>query len=179
VPGKFGVYWVKHLTWIRALTSEDTNYWMATAYRIPDTPNGNTTPAAAAGGALKTVPIGRVRMPVRSFIVVPDGSSKLPSGLPVRVQGIAFSGDGPVVKVEFSPDDGRSWVEATLGADHGPYSFRSWEHTWRPSRAGTHVIAVRATDAKGNVQPDAAVWNPGGYLWNRIERQALIVGAAR
>src|SRR5438128_5701961 len=31
VPGKFGVYWVKHLTWIRALTSEDTNYWMATA----------------------------------------------------------------------------------------------------------------------------------------------------
>jgi len=28
------------------------------------------------------------------------------------------------------------------------------------------------------VQPDAPVWNPGGYLWNRIERQALIVGTA-
>jgi len=41
------------------------------------------------------------------------------------------------------------------------------EHTWRPSRTGKHVIAVRATDAKGNVQPDAPVWNPGGYLWNR------------
>ena len=178
VPGKFGVYWIKHLTWIRALTSDDTNYWMATAYRIPDTPKGNTTPAEAASGTLKTVPIGHVRMPVRSFIVVPDGSSKLPSGLPVRVQGIAFSGDGPVVKVEFSEDDGRSWVEATLGANHGPYSFRTWEHTWRPSRTGKHVIAVRATDAKGNVQPDAPVWNPGGYLWNRVERQTLIVGAA-
>ena len=45
VPGKFGVYWIKHLTWIRALTREDTNYWMAAAYRIPDTPDGNTTHA--------------------------------------------------------------------------------------------------------------------------------------
>src|SRR5229473_3467085 len=170
VPGKFAVYWTKHLTWIRALTREDANYWMATAYRIPDTRNGDTTPAKAASGRLKTVPIGHVRMPVRSFIVVPDGSSKLPAGLPVRVQGIAFSGNGPVVKVEFSEDDGRSCVGATLGADRGPYSFRTWEHTWRPSRAGKHVIAVRATDGKGHVQPDAPVWNPGGYLWNRVER---------
>ena len=87
VPGKFAVHWTKHLTWIRALTREDANYWMATAYRIPDTPRGHTTPAEAAAGTLKTVPIGHVRLPVRSFIVVPDGSSKLPPGLPVRVQG--------------------------------------------------------------------------------------------
>jgi DMSO/TMAO reductase YedYZ molybdopterin-dependent catalytic subunit len=178
VPGKFGVYWTKHLTWIRALTRDDASYWMASAYRIPDTPRGNTTPAEAAAGTLKTVPIGHVRMPVRSFIVVPDGSSKLPPGLPVRAQGVAFSGEGPVTKVEFSEDDGGSWVEATLGADLGPYSFRAWEHTWTPARAGRHMIAVRATDAKGNVQPDAPVWNPGGYLWNRVERQELIVGTA-
>src|SRR5216684_7696687 len=31
VPGKFAVHWTKHLTWIRALTREDANYWMATA----------------------------------------------------------------------------------------------------------------------------------------------------
>src|SRR5438445_16572 len=96
----------------------------------------------------------------------------------LQFQGLDRSGDGPVMKVEFSEDDGRNWVEATLGADHGPYSFRTWAHTWRPSRARKHVIAVRATDAKGNIQPDAPVWNPGGYLWNRVERQALIVGAA-
>jgi DMSO/TMAO reductase YedYZ molybdopterin-dependent catalytic subunit len=176
VPGKFGVYWTKHLTWIRALTREDTGYWMATAYRVPDTPRGNTTPAEAAG--VKTVPIGHVRMPVRSFFVVPDGSSKLPPGLPVRIQGIALSGHGPVVKVELSEDDGRSWRPATLGADHGPYSFRTWERIWMPTRAGRHVLAVKATDRQGNVQPDAPVWNPGGYLWNRVERQALVVGAA-
>ena len=58
------------------------------------------------------------------------------------------------------------------------YSFRPWERTWTPTRAGRHVLAVRATDSKGNVQPDAPVWNPGGYLWNRVERQALVVGTA-
>ena len=177
VPGKFAVYWIKQLTWIRALTTEDTNYWMAKAYRIPDTPRGNTTPAEAASGTLQTVPIGHVNMPVRSFIVVPDGSSKLPPGLPVRVQGIAFSGHGPVVKVEFSEDDGQTWVATILGTDHGPYSFRTWEHTWTPRRPGTHVLAVRAKDVRGNVQPDEPVWNAGGYLWNRIERQTLIVGS--
>src|SRR5258708_21376405 len=119
----------------------------ATPRGTPAPPGGTPPPAEAATGTLKTVPIGHVRMPVRSFIVVPDGSSKLPPGLPVRVQGIAFSGDGAVKKVEFSEDDGRSWAAATLGADHGAYSFRTWEHIWRPSRAGTHVIAVRPTDA--------------------------------
>jgi DMSO/TMAO reductase YedYZ molybdopterin-dependent catalytic subunit len=178
VPGKFAVYWTKHLTWIRALTHQDTSYWMASAYRIPDTPNGNTTPSSAASPTFATIPIGHVRMPVRSFIVTPDGSTKLPVALPIRVQGIAFSGDGPVVKVELSDDDGRNWVETTLGADHGAHSFRTWEHTWRPSRSGQHVLAVRATDAKGHVQPDAPIWNPGGYLWNRIERQTVIVGAS-
>jgi hypothetical protein len=37
-------------------------------------------------------------------------------------------------------------------------------------------LAVRATDARGDVQRDAPVWNPGGYLWNRIERQVVTVG---
>jgi hypothetical protein len=40
------------------------------------------------------------------------------------------------------------------------------------------MLAVRAADEKGNVQPDEAVWNPGGYLWNRIEQQEFVVGGA-
>jgi len=42
---------------------------MATAYHIPDTPGKHHT-AEAAAGTLKTVH-RPVRMPVRSFIVVP------------------------------------------------------------------------------------------------------------
>lgn len=179
VPGKFATYWLKHVTWIRALTEEDKNFWMATAYRIPDTPNGSTTPEDVAAGKVKTVPIGKVNMPVRSFIIDPDGSYPLVAGLPAKIRGIAFSGHGRVVKVEVSTDGGKTWGIAALGEYYDPYSFRTYEYTWTPKAPGTYTLAVRATDEKGNVQPDTPVWNPSGYLWNRIERQEVVVLATK
>ena len=177
VPGKFATYWTKALTWIRVLTEPDTNYWMAKAYCIPNTPRGNTTPKDVNEGRVEMIPIGT--MPVRSFIITPDGSGKIPEEMPVTVRGIAFGGFGRVVKVEFSWDGGKLWAKAELGEDYGQYSFRTWETTWTPKRTGKYVLAVRATDEKGNIQPDDGVWNPGGYLWNRIERQEVFVGAAK
>src|SRR5260370_8502094 len=94
---------------------------MKTAYRIPDTARGTTTPEDMKAGKVKTIPIER--MPVRSFLVSPDGSSKIPVGLSVTLRGMAFSGYGKVVKVEVSDDGGSSWRAAELGEDHGPYSF--------------------------------------------------------
>lgn len=176
VPGQFATYWVKTLTWIRALQKQDENFWMKTAYRIPDTPRGTTTAEDVKAGKVKMIPIGG--MPVRSFIITPDGSSKIPVKMLVAVHGIAFSGSGRVVKVEVSADNGKSWREARLGEDYGPYSLRTWEFSWTPQRVGRYQLAVRATDQKGNVQPDEGVWNPGGYLWNKIERQEIVVGAA-
>ena len=177
VPGYFATYWVKALTAIRVLDKPDENFWMKSAYRIPDTPRGATTPEAIKAGSVKTVPIGR--MPVRSFIITPEPDQKIPAGLTVTLRGIAFSGYGKVTKVEVSHDDGRTWKAASLGEDLGPYSFRTWDFSWMPPRRGQYTLAVRATDAKGNVQPYDGVWNPGGYLWNRIERQKVTVGAAQ
>jgi hypothetical protein len=176
VPGFFATYWMKSLTWIRLLDKPDENFWMKTAYRIPDTPRGTTTPEEVQAGKVKTLPINR--MPVRSFLISPDGSKKIPAGFPVTLRGIAFSGAGRVVKVEVSEDSARSWRTAKLGEDYGAYSFRTWETAWTPSRPGTYQVAVRATDEKGNMQPDEPVWNPGGYLWNRTERQEFVVGSA-
>jgi len=176
VPGYFATYWTKSLSWIRVLDAPDDNFWMKTAYRIPDTPRGTTTPEDMKAGKVKTIPIER--MPVRSFLVSPDGSSKIPSGLPVTLRGMAFSGHAKVVKMEFSEDGGTSWKTAELGEDHGAYSFRSWQANWTPKAPGKYSIAVRAADEKGNVQPDEPVWNAGGYLWNRIEKQEVVVGKA-
>lgn len=176
VPGYFATYWMKGLSWIRLLDKPDETFWMKSGYRVPDTPRGNTTPEEMKSGAVKTVPISR--MPVRSFLISPDGSSKLLAGLRVELKGIAFSGYGGVRKVEISEDDGKSWREAQLGEDHGPYSFRTWESAWTSKAPGKYMVAVRATDEKGNVQPDEGVWNPGGYLWNKMERQELVVGKA-
>ncbi len=178
VPGKFATYWTKHLSFIRALTGEDDNFWMKPAYRIPDTPRGNTTPEAVAAGKVRSVPIGTVDMPVRSFIVDPDGSAPLVQGMPSLIRGVAFSGQGAVVKVEVSVDGGKSWSRAALGANHGPYSFRTYNHRWTPGSGGRYTLAVRATDSAGHVQTDQPVWNPGGYLWNRIERQDIVVLSA-
>jgi len=174
VPGYFATYWMKCLTWIRVLGTPDENFWMKTGYRVPDTPRGNTTPEEMKAGGVRTVAISR--MPVRSFLISPDGSSKIPAGISVTLQGIAFSGYGKIVKVEASEDGAKTWREARLGQDHGAYSFRTWEVVWTPKIAASYTVAVRATDEKGHVQPDEPVWNPGGYLWNRIEKQEIVVG---
>lgn len=174
VPGYLATYWMKGLSWIRVLDKPDDNFWMKTGYRIPDTPNGSTTPEDIKAGKVKTIPINV--MPVRSFIISPDGSTKLPEKTPVTVRGIAFSGHGGITRVEFSADGAKTWKAAQLGENHGPYSFRTWTYDWRPATPGTFELAVRATDASGATQSDTPVWNPGGYLWNVIERQNVVVG---
>ena len=176
VPGYFATYWVKCLSWVRLLDKTDENFWMNPAYRVPETPRGTTTPEDVKVGKVKMVPI--TRMPVRSFVISPDGGTKIPAGMPVSVRGIAFSGAGRVTKVEFSHSTTGGWREAKLGEDLGPYAFRTWEASWRPESPGRYSLAARATDEKGNVQPDEGVWNPGGYLWNKIERQEVTVGIA-
>ena len=175
VPGYFSTYWMKCLSWIRVLDKPDDNFWMKTAYRVPDTLRGNTTPEEIKAGAVKMAPIGR--MPVRSFAITPDGATKIPAALPISVRGIALSGYGRVVKVEMSEDGGKNWAATKLGEDYGPYSFRTWETLWSAKTPGKYSLMLRATDEKGNIQPDEPVWNPGGYLWNRIERLELTVGS--
>jgi DMSO/TMAO reductase YedYZ molybdopterin-dependent catalytic subunit len=176
VPGNFATYWVKCLSWIRVLDKPDDNYWMKTAYRIPDTPGGTTTPEEVKAGKIKTIPIAK--MPVRSFLISPDGTEKIPAGLLIQLRGIAFSGHARIKKVELSSDKGSNWLDAHLGEDLGPYSFRTWELPWTPKRPGKYELTVRATDERGHTQPDQPIWNPGGYLWNRIERQEITVGSA-
>ena len=176
VPGYFATYWMKCLSWIRVLDATDENFWMKPGYRIPDTPKGNTTPDEVKAGKVNMVPIAK--MPVRSFLMSPDGSSKIPAGMTVTLRGIAFSGYGGVTRVEISDDGGKNWSATKLGKDYGAYSFRTWEASWTPKSPGKYTVAVRATDEKGNTQPDEPVWNPGGYLWNRIEKQEVVAGGA-
>ena len=42
VPGWYSTYWVKMLNDIEVLNRPDTNYWMKTAYTIPDTPHATS-----------------------------------------------------------------------------------------------------------------------------------------
>ena len=44
VPGWYATYWIKMLNDIEVLDSPDTNFWMKTAYLIPDTPHADMKP---------------------------------------------------------------------------------------------------------------------------------------
>ncbi|WP_407176146.1 molybdopterin-dependent oxidoreductase [Bradyrhizobium sp. STM 3562] len=164
VPGWYSTYWVKMLSDIEVLDRPDDNYWMTTAYTIPDTPYASITPGQTG---VKMVPINR--MVPRSFITNIETGASIHVGAGTIVRGIAFGGDAGVSKVEFSADGGMSWREARLGRDYGKYSFRQWETDLSLSQAGSHTLMARCTNAQNVVQPSTANWNNSGFMRNVVE----------
>src|SRR5437870_2667041 len=116
VPGWYSTYWVKMLNNIEVLDRPDTNYWMKTAYTIPDTPHASIWPGDTG---VKMVPINR--MVPRSFLTNISPGNTVPVGAPTPVRGIAFGGDCGVAKVDISSDAGKSWNPTQLGKDEGKY----------------------------------------------------------
>jgi DMSO/TMAO reductase YedYZ molybdopterin-dependent catalytic subunit len=165
VPGWYSTYWVKMLSHIEVLDKPDDNYWMHTAYLIPDTPGGTMAPDAKD---VKMVPINRL-VP-RSFITNLRDSATVRRGTPIEVRGIAFGGDTGVKSVAFSSDGGASWQNATLGKDYGRYSFRRWHTTFVAKQPGEYKLMVKATNSNDLSQPATPTWNPGGFMRNVIEQ---------
>ena len=170
VPGWYSTYWVKMLNDIEVLDQPDTNYWMKTAYTIPDTPRVSIRPGQTG---VKFVPISR--MNPRSFITNIKSGDTLRADVPTLARGIAFGGDAGVSRVEFSSDGGKSWQEAQLGTDEGKYSFRQWQIRFILPTAGDHLLMVRCTSSSGEAQPDTPYWNPAGFMRNVIEQTAVVV----
>lgn len=168
VPGWYSTYWVKMLSDIEVLDRQDDNYWMATAYTVPDTPHANIKPGQTG---VKMVPISRM-VPRSFFTNIADGTS-LPAGAVATIRGIAFGGDAGVARVELSMDDGRTWQPATLGEDHGKYSFRRWQLDIPQLTKGGHSLMVRCTNAAGDIQPAASNWNGSGFMRNVVETVQL------
>jgi hypothetical protein len=96
---------------------------------------------------------------------------------PCRLEGRAWSGWGPVERVEVSVDSGDTWDAAKLGAPVGERAWRGWSYTWDASVPGRYVISSRATDAAGNTQPLEPAWNLKGYANNEVERILVTVRA--
>ena len=97
------------------------------------------------------------------------------AGRPVTLKGIAFDGGYGISEVQISSDGGTTWQRTQLGKDFGRYSFREWSGAWTPVRAGKHRLMVRAVNTAGESQPEAALWNPAGYLRNVVEQIEITV----
>ncbi len=93
------------------------------------------------------------RMNTSVRIDVPGPGSSL-DGSPSVVEGIAFSGDRGIAKVEVSDDGGSSWQPAQLKAPLGPDTWVLWRFDWLPSNSlrGPVDLQARATDGAGETQ---------------------------
>jgi hypothetical protein len=163
VPGWYSTYWVKMLNSIEVLAGPDDNYWMKSAYLIPDTPGATMKPGQTG---VNMVPINK--MVPRSFVTNFRDGATLKAGAKTPVRGIAFGGSTGVGSVEISLDGGTRWLPTMLGRDEGKYGFRQWQAEFVPA-AGAVSIMVRCTNSDGLAQPPTSNWNPGGFMHNAIE----------
>ncbi|KYG06389.1 sulfite oxidase [Sorangium cellulosum] len=93
------------------------------------------------------------------------------------VEGKAWSGFGPIARVDFSADDGRTWRPARLQRlSEDPFAWVSWRAPWN-AEPGRFVLRCRAFDAAGNSQPlnPNDVWNYEGNGVNAAMRVHVIV----
>lgn len=168
VPGYWGINNVKFLKKLALTKQESDAAIMVSSYRI--TPIGGES-----GPSLPTM----WAMNVKSFVSSPSGEEgeELKGG-PVRVLGVAWAGEEAIAKVEVTTDGGESWNDATLfGPDLGPAAWRQFTHVF-DAKPGEHVIASRATDVKGNVQPEEEQPNDHGYGHNGWRDPAVTVQVA-
>jgi DMSO/TMAO reductase YedYZ molybdopterin-dependent catalytic subunit len=170
VPGWYATYWVKGLTEITVVPKQFEGFWVKSAYRIPDTPCGCVDPGSSPK---KTIPIHR--MTTRSLIVIPEDKAKVKANRPYEIMGIAFSGGYSITQVVVSVDEGRTWKEARLGQDKGRYSWVQWFYPWKPAKPGRYTLMAKATNSIGESQPFEGLWNPAGYLWNKVEKVQVVV----
>jgi DMSO/TMAO reductase YedYZ molybdopterin-dependent catalytic subunit len=171
VPGWTGNHWIK---WVRAIVAsneEAPGFYQRTAYRMPKTPVAPGTEVPPED----TSPVTWLN--VKSLIALPaKGTRTLVR--PLEIQGVAWTGQGRVERVEVGEDRG-PWQTATLVGPDEPFAWRQWTFRWSalPGPEKLRGLRVRATDSRGNVQPERSPWNKSGYQWNGYDRVEVEVVA--
>jgi sulfite dehydrogenase len=164
VPGYYGVNNVKYIK------------------RLAFTPA--QTDAAIQASGYRVRPIGQKGQPgqpsmwemnVKSWINRPAETAEPVRAGQVQIIGVAFAGTNAVRRVEVTTDGGTTWQQTRFfGPDLGRYAWREFvlPVTLRP---GSHVLASRATDSAGSVQPAERVENERGYANNSWRDHAVKV----
>ena len=155
VPGWVGS---SHIKWLGRIFVSSEQLWT----------RNNTTSYTLIGDAYP--PVGEsegrpvTEQSIKSALALP-WPAELAAGRQ-RIHGYAHSPDGPIARVEWSADEGRTWADAEVSASQPDYSWARFEFEWE-AEAGERTIMTRATDATGNTQPDAVPFNEKGYLFNQ------------
>ncbi len=167
VPGYLGARSVKWLGDIEVSDRPSENFFHARDYKLfpPD-----VGPETAKWDQAE--PLGE--LPTNSAICSPSTGETLRAGI-ARVRGYAIAIAGrSIARVEVSADGGKTWGEARLSASSAAFAWRLWEVEVR-LEAGPAVLAARAWDSSGAVQPEKVDWNFKGYLYNAWHRVPVTV----
>lgn len=156
VPGWYGMTSVKWLTGIRVLDQPYQGFHQSRYYVF------------VKEGVEDDSPKERVSsMKVKSLITWPERGQQVPRGRHV-IRGVAWSGQGPIIRVEVSADNGLTWRQAEVNASDSPFAWQQWQFEWDAGQEGYFLIRVRATDSGGNCQPKQFDWNFRGFANNSI-----------
>ena len=148
VPGWYSTYWIKMLSDIELLDAPDDNYWMKTAYLIPDTEHAEINrPGRRDDGADQ--PHGAAFLRHQ-----PAGGCADQGACAGKLRGLAMGGDCGVAKVEISGDGGQTWPTRNWGKTKALTVSAFGRRSYRPG-SGPNRFAVRCTNTKGEVQPDS------------------------
>jgi sulfite oxidase len=157
VPGYIGARSVKWLGKIVVSDRPSPNHYVATAYKL-----------VQEGTPIEWDESGPLyRFPLNSVICVPAANSKVRNGK-VAVAGYALPPGTPgtsISKIEVSADGGRSWVVAKITSPVREHCWVLWKADVNVSSSASELI-VRATDSRGDVQPELGQWNLKGYMFN-------------
>jgi sulfite oxidase len=118
-------------------------------------------------------------MPVNSVVGVPKPESTVQRDADgtIEVKGYALpsGADGPIVKVEVSADEGKTWTDAELfktyeGEDAKDvelkWAWALWRAKVKVEKGKSVKIYSRATDKSGNTQDKCPTWNFRGVAYN-------------
>lgn len=152
VPGYTGVNNIKYIKQLAFTAKESEAHIMSHGYRI-------SPPGSKGDPSQPSVQ----EMSVKSWINSPIPEDGNQAAGKVQIQGVAFGGMNAIKGVEVSIDGGKTWKPARLiGPDMGKYAWRQFVLQAELPK-GTYRLASRATDDKGNVQPETRGENQSGY----------------
>jgi sulfite oxidase len=171
-PGIAGARSVKWLDRVTIQMEESQNYYQQHDYKILPEEADCKEKAEEWWGKCEAIQ----DMPVNSVIGVPKSETKVQRDadgtIEVRGYALPSGGDGPIVRVELSADEGKTWEDAELikaEAEEGAelkWAWCLWKAKIRVEKGKNVRIYSKATDKSGHTQNKCPRWNFRGVSYN-------------
>lgn len=163
VGGWYGMASVKWLKRIIVAEKRFEGFWQSLDYSYFERRDGLPT--------LKPVTV----MQPKSILAKPSLHEVIAASTPYRFFGAAWAGEQAVAKVDVSIDGGKTWSAAKLLGEAKPFQWVLWEYQWENPSKGMASIVSRATDDKGNTQPEKRDADRRQYMINHLVPTAVTV----